>query len=152
MRDLKLLTPELFKRHSEFAKGMAEAGLNYAVTTTLRTYDEQQALWAQGREPLEKVNTLRAKAGMVPIDEDANRRKVTWTLASRHLMQRDGFSHAFDIVIINDLGKASWDVKADMNKDGEKDYYQAGLIGEKCGLIWGGRWANPDFPHFEIKR
>ena len=29
---------------------------------------------------------------------------------------------------------------------------KVGALGEKCGLIWGGRWAKfPDRPHFEIK-
>jgi hypothetical protein len=48
-------------------------------------------------------------------------------------------------------------VKCDVNKDGELDYYEAGIIGESLGLIWGGRFKDkygkpiPDYVHFELQ-
>lgn len=31
------------------------------------------------------------------------------------------------------------------------DYARAGEIGESLGLEWGGRWATPDGPHFQLR-
>lgn len=61
---------------------------------------------------------------------------VTWTRKSKHVEGK-----AFDICVLKD-GKADWNAES-YNKPGE--------IGERIGLIWGGRWKTPDRPHFEIK-
>ncbi|HOL44530.1 MAG TPA: M15 family metallopeptidase [Methanothrix sp.] len=115
---------ELQLKFAAFAVKMAEAGIPFMLTCTLRTQAEQDALYAQGR----------TKPG--PI--------VTWTRKSKHIEGR-----AFDIAILRD-GKPCWDVKADVNQDSVPDYIQAGEIGESVGLIWGGRWKKPDYPHFEV--
>lgn len=54
------------------------------VTQTHRPPAEQRALYAQGREPLDKINALRHVAGMRPINGTEARRKVTWTLFGFH--------------------------------------------------------------------
>jgi hypothetical protein len=46
---------------------MSKAGLPFIVTCTARSVREQVALYAQGREPLEHVNTLRRLARLGPI-------------------------------------------------------------------------------------
>lgn len=146
MRDLKLLTPEAFAAHAEFAWKMAAAGLNYVVTSTLRTPEEQRALYAQGREPLAAVNALRKQVGWGPITAKENADEVTWTMNSRHLSGR-----AFDIALIGADGKTPhWNEKISVNVNTVPDYLEAGIIGESVGLIWGGRWAKPDAPHFEV--
>ena len=61
--------------------------------------------------------------------------KVTWTLASKHIEGK-----AFDIAVMKN-GKITWD---------EREYEQAGIIGEEAGLEWGGRFKTPDRPHFQI--
>jgi D-alanyl-D-alanine carboxypeptidase. len=51
------------------------------------------------------------------------------------------FGLAFDIGIFSDDGKTYY---------GEhKDYARVGVIGEKIGLEWGGRWKFKDEPHFQ---
>lgn len=41
---------------------------------------------------------------------DLDKSKVTWTLNSKHLIQSDGYGHAFDLYAYID-GKASWNSK-----------------------------------------
>ena len=123
-RKVEDLVPELQEKFKLFATRMAETGIPFALTCTYRTQEEQYALYAQGR----------TKPGP----------KVTWTLKSKHIDRK-----AFDIVILKD-GRASWDVKVDVNHDQIPDYDEAGKIGELCGLKWGGRFKSPDRPHFEI--
>lgn len=58
---------------------------------------------------------------------------VTWTLNSRH------------------TGRKAWDIAC---KGGvlynAGILYMAGAVGKELGITWGGDWATPDRPHFEI--
>jgi hypothetical protein len=100
--DLKAPVRAKLKRLKELAR---ERGLDFIVTSTLRTQAEQFAYFAQGRQPLEEVNRLRKEAGLAPINEKENSRTVTRTLDSAHLK-----GLAFDVAII---GKDPFKVKAE---------------------------------------
>lgn len=108
---------------------------------------EQRALYAQGRKALDEVNSLRKTAGMAPITTNENRHTVTDTMDSLHLIQSDGYGHAFDIVIYID-GKPNWS---------EKYYNEVGdvahkLIAEKGYKVkWGGDFTGSfkDRPHYQ---
>ncbi|MDX9820635.1 MAG: M15 family metallopeptidase [Syntrophales bacterium] len=123
-RTIDVCIPELQERFAAFAVKMAETGIPFMLTCTKRTQEEQNDLYARGR----------TKPGA----------KVTWTRKSKHIEGR-----AFDIAILRD-GQPVWDMKADVNHDAVPDYEQAGVIGESVGLGWGGRFKNPDRPHFEL--
>ena len=129
-RKIEDLVPAMQEKARAFAGAMAEAGVPFIFTCTRRTQAEQDELFARGR----------TKPGP----------KVTWTRNSRHI---DG--EAFDICVCKD-GVPQWDGKVDVDLDGVPDYFEAGQIGESCGLVWGGRFKRadgtptPDFPHFEL--
>ena len=154
-RDIKDLTPAMQVFFQKFKNEMDKAKISFAVTCTARTVKEQQALYAQGRQKLSEVNALRKMAGLDPITAEENKRKVTWTLASKHIVDLDdnnpdnNLSRAFDIVITKNK-KATWDIKVDVNENQKPDYIEAGEIGERVGLKWGGRFSSPDYPHFEL--
>lgn len=154
-RKIEDLTPEMQQLYMKFKDKMAAAKISFLITCTARTVKEQQALYAQGRQTLKEVNALRKMAGLPSITEAENKNKVTWTLASRHIVDLDDGntgndkSRAFDIAIIKD-GKATWDVKVNVNQNDQPDYLEAGSIGESVGLKWGGRFKSPDYPHFEL--
>jgi peptidoglycan L-alanyl-D-glutamate endopeptidase CwlK len=136
-------------------------GLKFIITCTARSYKEQIALYAQGRQPIEEVNHLRQEAGMNPISKVENNYKVTWTLSSRHIVNPDDKdstndkSRAFDIAVLNEKGKPTWEIKTNVNKNDIPDYEEIGRLGESIGLRWGGRFKDkngkpsPDYPHFE---
>jgi peptidoglycan L-alanyl-D-glutamate endopeptidase CwlK len=148
-RDPKDLTLETQAKLFAFRERMDAEGIPWIITSTRRTEEEQKALYAQGRHPLNVVNDLRVKAGMAPITDKQNARPVTWTMKSKHI---DGL--AFDIAILKDA-KPTWEEKVDVDLDAVPDYTEAGMIGEAVGLVWGGRFRNkkglmePDFPHFQ---
>ncbi len=158
-RDLDDLTPACREAYERFAAAMERAGLPFLVTCTARSVREQVALYAQGREPLEHVNTLRRLARLGPITYRENQSKVTWTLASKHLVDLDDGnpandkSRAFDIALLAHEGdqlSIHWRIKADVNENAIPDYDEAGRIGEAAGLRWGGRFPRPDRCHFEV--
>lgn len=155
-RSLDDLIPELKEkaiRHQELCR---EAGIEIVFTCTARSIREQIALYAQGRQPLDEVNELRRIAGLWLITEEANQRKVTWTLNSRHLIDLEDINlyndkaRAYDIAIVKD-GKINWDIKVDINENEIADYEEVARIGESIGLKAGARFKTPDHPHFEYE-
>ena len=101
-------------------------------THTLRTFAEQDALYAQGR----------TKAGA----------KVT---NARGGASYHNYGMAIDIVLLVDKDKngtfetASWDVKTDFDGDGKSDWQEVVTIFKRYGYEWGGDWKFNDAPHFQ---
>lgn len=147
------LVPALQKLFRLFEKGMLEAGISFKLTCTARTYKEQLALYAQGRQSLLEVNKLRKAAGLPGISQKENTKKVTWTLNSKHIINPEkGITQAkaFDIVLLTD-GRPHWDLKVDVDKDLVPDYKEAANVGRSVGLLPGADFKkNPDYPHFEL--
>lgn len=102
-------------------------------TFTLRTFEEQDALYAQGRTRQGKVVT-NAKGGQ-----------------SNH-----NYGLAIDIALVIDTDgngsydTGSWDTKGDYDNDKHADWMEAVAIFKKYGWSWGGEWRTfKDYPHFE---
>jgi peptidoglycan L-alanyl-D-glutamate endopeptidase CwlK len=142
-RRIEDLHPVVQRKCRDFLAACEKLGLKAIVISTLRTEAEQLALFSQGRKNLKTVNELRHEAGLPPITENENRRRVTKALTSMHM-----FGVAFDVALIRN-GKVMWDTAADVNENGVADYVEIGKIGEALGLEWGGRFTFKDFGHFQ---
>ena len=124
---------------------MEMKGIPHAVTSTLRTVDEQAALYAQGRETLDRVNALRKVAGMYEILASENTYTVTncdgVNTKSNHQSGR-----AIDIVPLNDRGSPIWPPHSDPRWQPIVDVMKG------RGFKWGGDFAGTfkDFPHYEM--
>lgn len=105
----------------EFLARCAENGIPVMVVDTLRTAEEQAANIAKG---------------------------VSWTSNSKHLPQPEtGKSLAIDVAPYEQFNlygpdKLRWDAN-------DPVWLKIGILGEKCGLRWGGRWKQKDCSHFE---
>lgn len=100
---------------------------------TLRTVDEQNALYAKGR-------TVAGK-------------KVTWVKGGYSFHQ---YGLAADIVLLKDTNgdgsfeTASWETNVDFDGDGKADWMEVVAVFQKFGWEWGGSWTKTkDFPHFQ---
>ena len=107
---------------------------------TLRTFAEQDALYAQGRTKL----------------FDANGRKLGVVTKAKGGQSIHNFGLALDIVLLKDTNgdgtfeSASWEDTIDFDKDGRADWMEIVSILKKNGWIWGGDWKSfKDKPHFE---
>ena len=88
-RKIEDCVPELQGKYQAFKAAMDAAGIPFMITCTARNVKEQIALYSQGRQPLEQVNSLRRSAGLSPISFMENVHKVTWTLHSKHIIDLD---------------------------------------------------------------
>lgn len=126
---LKGLHPNLIN----FAKKLIEISIyDFAITHGVRTTKEQQSLYAKGR----------TKTGTIVTNCDGLTKK------SNHQIKKDGFGHAFDIVIII-AGHWDWDIqlyKELVSQD------KVRKLMEEYNIEWGGDWKSfKDYPHFEYK-
>lgn len=92
---------------------------------TLRTFSEQNSLYAQGRTTSGSIVT-KAKGGQ-----------------SIH-----NYGLAFDIVLLEG-GNASWDTVKDFDGDSRSDWMEVINIFKNNGYEWGGDWQFKDTPHLQ---
>lgn len=107
---------------------------------TLRTFAEQDGLYAQGRTKL--------------FDQNGKRLGVVTKAKGGQSIHNYGL--ALDIVLLKDTnsdGKfesASWETNVDFDKDGKSDWMEVVNILKRNGWVWGGDWKSfKDAPHFE---
>ena len=103
------------------------------VVSTLRSFAEQDTLYAQGRTTPGPIVT-NAKAGQ-----------------SNH-----NFGLSFDFALIVDTNgdgiydETSWDINKDYDGDGQSDWMEVITLFEKHGYESGARWKSiKDFPHLQ---
>lgn len=111
----------------ELGNLLERIGLRLLIYQTVRTLDEQAALYAMGRTVPGVIRT-NAKPG-----------------ASLHNPDENGEAWAFDAVPTVG-GKPLWNDAAALRAMGE--------LGESLGLEWAGRWRGPlrESVHFQIRK
>lgn len=101
-----------------------EAGIAILVTQGLRSWEQQDQLYARGRT-------------IAPL----GRQHIVTNAKGGHSFHN--FGMAFDVVILDAAGKPNWDTAHSL-------WRRVGDIGKSVGLAWGGDWKTfKDLPHFE---
>ena len=113
---------EIYDEINTALSGSAMCRFSY----TLRTFAEQNVLYAQGRTKPGKIVT-NASGGL-----------------SYH-----NYGMAVDIVLIINGKEASWNDKKDFDGDGKADWMEIVNIFKQFGWEWGGDWQFEDNPHFQ---
>ena len=127
MSDLKLVGvhPDLVTAVLAINRVMTALGHPMRVTDGVRTADQQQHLYAQGR----------TAPGAIVTQADGVVHR------SNHQRHDDGFGHAVDLCFLVE-GKPSWDERL--------PWLAYGAVAMALGLTWGGTWTRPDKPHVEL--
>ena len=125
------------------------SGVLCVVMCTLRTYAEQAALYAQGREQLNIVNSLRATAKLRPITEGEN--NIVTNCDGKRISEggKGRSPHqlgtALDVVPMV-RGGPVWPATTDPR------WKEIAAAFKAQGFEWGGDWTDfPDFPHYQLK-
>ena len=119
----------IFEEIARALTGKAICRLSY----TLRTFAEQDALYAQGRNGKKGPVVTNARGGQ-----------------SYH-----NYGLAVDIVLLKDkdgngtFESASWETNVDFDGDGKADWREIVAIFKRYGWEWGGDWKFTDMPHFQ---
>lgn len=118
--------PDLVDTVQRILIAMAVLGWPMVVTDGVRTVEQQQAAYAQGR----------TAPGAIVTELDGIVKR------SKHQVHDDGFGHAVDCAFLVH-GEPSW--------DGHLPWQIYGAIAMRLGLHWGGTWSHPrDLPHVEL--
>lgn len=142
--DIDALAPDVVPVAKTFVAELLRRGIRHKVTSTLRTAEEQLALYAQGRAQLSVVNALRKNAGMYILGEKENGYTVTNCDGVNNKSRHQG-GKAMDVVPLGNNGNPVWPPVDDAR------WLQIAEVGESYGLSWGGRWMTPDCPHYELR-
>lgn len=118
---LARVNPQLAGRIRLLAAELRAQGINITVASGLRTFAEQDALYAQGRTKPGSIVT-NARGGQ-----------------SLH-----NYGLAIDVVPLGANGQPNWSVGNDV-------WQKIGAAGKRQGLEWGGDWTSfVDRPHFQM--
>jgi peptidoglycan L-alanyl-D-glutamate endopeptidase CwlK len=126
-----VLRNEVNEIYQEICKVLTD-NVRCRFTHTLRTFAEQDALFAQGR----------TKPGSIVTNARSGR---SW----------HNYGMAIDIVLLIDKNRdgvfesVSYDTKADFDSDGKRDWIEVVNIFKEYGWEWGGDWRFVDAPHFQ---
>lgn len=136
--NIKTLLPEVQILARSLVHAAENIGITIKVISGSRTYEEQHAIYLQGRESVDVVNATRQKAGMEPIDQNENK-KVSNVDAGH---SNHNFQIAFDIGVFE--GK-KYLARSPL-------YKAVAVLGKQLGLTWGGDWRHlRDEPHYELR-
>ena len=126
LQRVQLLHPKIRKEVIDTILKVQDAGVNIRIVQGLRTFAEQDALYAQGRtKPGAKVTN--AKGGY-----------------SYH-----NFGIAMDFCLLHKDGSISWDLKEDLDGDKVSDWTEVIKIFEMAGFESGIHWKFRDAPHLQ---
>lgn len=107
------------------------------IVQSLRTFEEQDALYALGRT-VKNPDGITAKKPLGNIVTKAKGGQ------SDH-----NYGLAFDFCLIIDNKEVSWDLKKDWDGDKVADWMEVVKIFRNNGYDWGGTWKFVDNPHIE---
>jgi hypothetical protein len=141
--DLNLLRLDFQETAIKILDEFSRAGILYHILETLREQGVQDAYYAQGREPLEKVNALRKNNGLYLLQSEKENTIATKARISNHTK-----GIAIDIVPVYKNGKIIWDYNNIVWLRIEEIALRL-----RTDVEWGGFWKSfVDPPHWEIKQ
>jgi peptidoglycan L-alanyl-D-glutamate endopeptidase CwlK len=141
-RDIAVLTPDTLALVRKVIEAHAAIGETLVPIQTLRTFAEQDALFAKGRtapgEPCRHAGDNKARQpGMCPVHPlgltvtaaIGGHSPHNWGCAADFWFMREGG-------LTSSVGPAVWQ--------------RMGEIGEAAGMKWGGRFPSRDLDHLEL--
>lgn len=122
------LHPLVAEKTDQLIETAAEEDIQIVITETVRTMEQQEKLYAQGRTAEGDIVTY-ARPG-----------------EAYH-----NYGLAVDFAIENRNGEVIWDTSYDGNNNGKSDWMEVVDIAKELGFEWGGDWYGfKDYPHLQM--
>ena len=132
--DLRALAADTFSKAELKLTGRAKA----RITTTLRSFEEQDALYKLGRTVVNPDGKSKSK----PMGNVVTNAKAGQSIHNYGL--------AIDFALIIDGQETSWNMVKDFDKDDIADWTEVVTVFKANGWEWGGDWKSfKDNPHVE---
>ncbi|SDI20755.1 peptidoglycan L-alanyl-D-glutamate endopeptidase CwlK [Alteribacillus persepolensis] len=127
--ELNELHPVVDEKKQELIQRAEAQGISVVITEGYRSHEEQDGLYAQGREEPGSIVT-NAKGG-----------------ESYH-----NYGLAIDFAIEKPNGEITWDIDYDGNHNGRSDWEDVSKIAKELGFEWGGDWPGfRDYSHLQLE-
>lgn len=126
------------------AASLATAARDFTVIEGVRSKEQMCANYGRGRS----VAQCLAK-GVPARFSEPSKARVTWLadpMMSNHRVHADGFGHAVDLAPF----PIDWNDLERFRALGAIVKEAARI--EHAAIAWGGDWARPDMPHFELAK
>lgn len=122
------LDPVVTEKTEKLIDQAEEKNIDVVITDTVRSNEEQNALYKQGRSEDGSIVTY-AQGG-----------------ESYH-----NYGLAVDYALRDDNDNITWDIHYDGNNNGESDWFEVADMAKELGFEWGGDWNNfKDYPHLQM--
>lgn len=139
LEKLKGVHPDVVK---VFKEAIKESPYDFRITHGVRSAEEQNELYQQGR----------TKPGKIVTKADG------YTKKSNHQIKLDGYGHAVDIFVCGYVKNGKY-IKTTTDEGYEysklkavADHIKAIAKKLNINISWGGDWSKfKDYPHFELK-
>ncbi|WP_256703852.1 M15 family metallopeptidase [Paenibacillus sp. FSL H8-0259] len=124
--------------------GCYNRGVQIIITQGLRTYAEQDNLYAKGRTAKQLAAVGLSKVTPQPKEDVVTNARGGY---SNH-----NFGYAFDFALLLPDGRTvCWDTLRDDDKDSLPDWSEVVEEAKKLGFEWGGDWRTfKDMPHLQM--
>lgn len=128
LKRIKTAHPLLRDELLEIYNDILERGVGVRFTSVLRTFREQDNLYAQGRFGNPGGIVTYARGGQ-----------------SYH-----NYGLAVDFCLLKSNGQVSWNRSEDLDRDGQSDWLEIASAFKLHGWEWGGDWSSfKDYPHVQ---
>ena len=152
--EIKTLHPAFKFAIDNILMGMKAKGWDAVIGSGMRTREQQDALFAQGRNDLNHVNALRIRAGLPRISAADNAATVTNARGgqSNHNLTQVLLARGrIAVDIVNGYAVDIVDKRFGWNVPDPQFWNDLGELAKKYGCSWGGDWSKPDPAHVEMK-
>ncbi|WP_272945308.1 M15 family metallopeptidase [Paenibacillus gorillae] len=127
--EIPKLHPIVAAKKDELVAQTAKIGITILITDGMRTSEEQDRLYEQGR----------SKSG-----------PIVTNVRGGESYHNYGLAIDFALRTVED-NSVVWDMEYDGNGNGKADWMEVVAIAKKLGFTWGGDWKNfRDYPHLQM--
>ena len=135
------LHPRIREEVTTIVNNIENSGVGIRIVQGLRTFDEQNNLYAQGR--------TQAQLDAVGLKNVKARPDLPKVTNARGGESFHNYGLSIDFVLLHADKQVSWSQTEDLDKDGKRDWMEVVEAFGCKGYNWGGFWKSPDYPHFE---
>ncbi len=142
------LHPKISSEVTPCMETLVAKGISIRVTQGLRSFSEQDAIYAKGRTTLSDISCVHVNGPRKPGTCPEHPLGATVTNAKAGESYHN-YGLALDFALLHKDGSVSWKMNEDSNHNNTADWMEVIVAFGKAGFNSGLYWKHPDTPHLE---